>query len=90
MHKIILSLIELSELLGQMRVIIKEEVAAGLSNSSDTGKREKPITTKELCDYLSITEPTVIRWKAKGKIPYFNIGTAVRFNLQDVLKSLGK
>ena len=50
----------------------------------------KPITTKELCAFLGITEPTVIRWRKKKKIPFFRIGSAIRFNLKDVLISLGK
>ena len=54
------------------------------------GKNEKPITQTELCEFLSITPQTVIRWKKKGKIPFFRIGTAIRFNLDEVLKSLGK
>lgn len=48
----------------------------------------KIVTTKELCEYLRVNETTIIRWKQKGKIPYFNIGTAVRFNLNLVLAAL--
>lgn len=51
---------------------------------------DRPITTKELCAHLGVTEPTIIRWKKKGKIPYFRIGSAIRFNLKEVLKSLQK
>lgn len=46
------------------------------------------INTKELCKILNVTEPTIIRWRRKGKIPFMQIGSAVRFNLNDVLKSL--
>jgi excisionase family DNA binding protein len=60
------------------------------NNPGSVNTPEKPITTKELCEYLNITEPTVIRWKKKGKIPYFRIGSAIRYNLKDVLKSLEK
>jgi excisionase family DNA binding protein len=61
-----------------------------LGRETDSPNFEKPITTKELCAFLAITEPTVIRWKKKGKIPYFRIGSAIRFNLKDVLKALEK
>ncbi len=46
------------------------------------------IDTKELCKRLGITEPTVIRWRQKGKIPYLQIGSAVRFDFRAVIKAL--
>jgi excisionase family DNA binding protein len=51
---------------------------------------DKPITTRELCEYLGITEPTVIRWRKKGKIPFLQIGSAIRFDKQAVVKALEK
>ncbi|MBL0201315.1 MAG: helix-turn-helix domain-containing protein [Chitinophagaceae bacterium] len=90
MDKIILSPIELSELLDSFRGVIKEEIEAYATLISREGINTPPLTTKELCAYLRVTEPTIIRWKTKGKIPFYNIGTSVRFNLKDVLKALGK
>ena len=90
MDKIILSPIELSELLDSFRGIIKEEIAANATLISGEGVNTPPLTTKELCDYLRVTEPTIIRWKQKGKIPFYSIGSSVRFNLKEVLKALGK
>lgn len=46
------------------------------------------IDTKELCIRLNITEPTVIRWRKKGKIPFLQIGSAVRFNYSNVISAL--
>ena len=51
---------------------------------------EKPINTRQLCDYLNVTEPTILRWRQKGKIPFFTVGSAVRFHLKDVLNALDK
>lgn len=46
------------------------------------------IGRKELCNRLDITEPTVIRWENKGKIPCFRIGSNVRYNWQTVINAL--
>lgn len=51
---------------------------------------QKPISTAELCQFLNVTEPTVIRWRKKGKIPFYTIGSAVRYNLQKVVDALEK
>ena len=60
-------------------------------NTASTGtqdKNEQPVTTKQLCEFLGITEPTVIRWRKKGKIPFMQIGSAIRFNLSAVVSAL--
>ena len=46
------------------------------------------ISRTELCNRLSITEPTAIRWEKKGKIPCFRIGSNVRYNWHNVIESL--
>lgn len=57
-------------------------------NIPEQGTTEKPITRKELCQFLGITEPTVIRWERKGKIPCLHIGSAVRYDKAKVLQAL--
>jgi len=46
------------------------------------------INGKELMARLMISEPTLIRWRKKGKIPYYAIGSAIRYDLQKVLNAL--
>ncbi|MCC8426585.1 helix-turn-helix domain-containing protein [Mucilaginibacter sp. UR6-11] len=49
---------------------------------------ESPLSVKELCDFLGVTEPTVSRWRNKGKIPYMQIGSRILFNKSAVLDAL--
>lgn len=51
---------------------------------------DKPITRKELCRFLDVSEPTVIRWERRGKIPVIHIGSSVRYDKADVLQALKK
>ena len=48
----------------------------------------KPVTGKELCDYLHISEPTLIRYRNKGKIPCLVVGDQYRYNIEQVVKAL--
>jgi len=48
----------------------------------------KPISRRELCEFLGVTEPTVIRWEKRGKIPVMRIGSAVRYDRSTVIKAL--
>jgi excisionase family DNA binding protein len=73
------------------RNLIREELTRYIPQTTPAvEKQERPVTTKELCEHLGVTEPTVRRWRNKGVIPYFTIGSAVRFHLTDVIKSLEK
>ncbi|MDN3658920.1 helix-turn-helix domain-containing protein [Ferruginibacter paludis] len=75
----------------QLRSIIREELqAAGTVSCNPSTNSDKPITTKELCEHLRLSKPTILRYRRKNKIPFFYIGSAIRFNLQDVKKSLEK
>ena len=51
---------------------------------------EKPITTAELCSFLGITEPTVIRLRKRGKIPFLQIGGSIRYDKAGVVQALEK
>ena len=49
---------------------------------------DKPVTTKELCQFLSISEPTCIRWRQKGKIPFMQFGGSIRYDKAAVLAAI--
>ena len=55
---------------------------------ADPPNQEKPISGKELCGYLGITLPTLIRYRNKGKIPSIKIGSKIMYNKDDVVKAL--
>jgi hypothetical protein len=46
------------------------------------------INSATLMERLDISEPTLIRWRQKGKIPFMQIGTAVRYDWHKVLTAL--
>lgn len=69
-----------------------QDLKAIVSNQPKVGGDQVPevIDGKELCKRLDISEPTLIRWRQKGKIPSFRIGTSVRYNWPAVVKHLEK
>ena len=59
------------------------------TRSTAEAKDTKPLAnTRRLCVFLGITEPTVIRWRAKGKIPFIKIGSIYRYDLDAVAQAL--
>ena len=69
-------------------VMAKLENIEKMLNNPGEIKKVEIIDCRELCKRLNITEPTVIRWRAKGLIPFLNIGSAVRFNYLEVIEAL--
>jgi len=72
----------------ELRQIIRDEMASNMPVSQPQAPLERPKTQKELCAFLGLSEPTVIAWRDKGKIPYMQIGSAIRYDLNAVLKAL--
>ena len=38
------------------------------------------LTTRELCEYLKLTEVTIYKYVTEGKIPGFKVGSRWRFD----------
>jgi len=62
----------------------------GLTGPSQSNKDgdEKPVTVKELCAFLGVTEATVIRYRQKGRIPFMKLGSRILFNKSAVMAAL--
>lgn len=46
------------------------------------------MTGEEICKKFDITIQTLIRWRHKGKIPFMQIGSAVRYDLNKVIAAI--
>ena len=89
MDKIILSPIDLTDLMESFRQVVRAELLAASTTKEGT-IINKPLSQIEIADFLGVTVQTIIRWKQKGKIPFFEIGSAQRFDKDKVLKALNK
>ena len=70
-----------------LRQLIREEMAVNKPSES-TKPLIKLSGQKELCTFLNLSEPTIIRWRQKGKIPFLKVGSAIRYDLQAVVAAL--
>ena len=86
---VLISVDELVQLINGTVTSAVNTAMAGINN--DQGHAEETlINQKELAKKLGVSEQTIIRWKAKKKIPFKQVGTAPRFNLSEVLKAIEK
>lgn len=51
-------------------------------------KAEKPLSTKELCLFLGVSEPTLIKMRKRRRIPFLQIGGLIRYDKNAVVKAL--
>jgi excisionase family DNA binding protein len=68
------------------REIVRQEISANSRQSTES--LDECINGEELCAYLGISKPTLIRWRNKGKIPFLKVGGVIRYNKQKVSKAL--
>lgn len=46
------------------------------------------LSSDEICKRLSISEPTLISWRRKKKIPFIKIDGIIRYNFPKVVEAL--
>ena len=73
-----------------LRQLIRDELVNIPQHVHSPTASEKPLSTKELCMFLNISEPTVIKWRAKRKIPFLKIGSAYRYDKAAVIHALSE
>ena len=70
--------------------MFRDELTKFFPESQTPNQLLKPdiITGEELCKKLDVTIQTLIRWRQKGKIPYLQIGSSIRYDLNKVLDAI--
>lgn len=74
----------------EFQLVALEMMQWAVENMPKTKTEPKPeiMTGEQLCEKLDITIQTLIRWRHKGKIPYLQIGSSVRYDFNKVLNAL--
>jgi predicted site-specific integrase-resolvase len=55
------------------------------------GSRERPVTTRQLAEFLQVTPRCLANWRKEGRIPYWKLSArALRYSLSDVERALSK
>jgi hypothetical protein len=85
--KLMLIPVELDDLIGQLREVIKEEIQA--QHRLD-GVEEKLLSPKEACQLFQpkISLPTLAKWEKDGRIPCHRLGGRIYYKKSEVIGSL--
>lgn len=62
-----------------------------LKHPESSNQESKPkiiLDTDELMQKLGITRPTLSKWRKEGRIPFIQVGSVVRYDLDKVLEAL--
>lgn len=76
---------ELSRELKEIKELLLNTTSREIHQSSQS---TEIIDTETLCSRLNITEPTAIRHRKRGLIPFLQIGSSVRYDWHAVVKAL--
>ncbi len=74
----------------EVRQMFRDELIKFFPEDQAINQLPKPdiMTGEQLCTKLDVTIQTLIRWRHKGKIPYMQIGSAIRYDLNKVLEAI--
>ena len=72
----------------EIRMLIREEVASNVPAEEAKALPLEIVNQKGLCQRFDLSEPTVIRWRNKGIIPFMQVGSAIRYDVNEVAKAL--
>ena len=86
--QMILFPISLDDLENLIRKSVKAEMAHLLQPSHAV--EGDILDSKELCREFNISLPTLIKYRTAGQIPFFKIGSRLRFRRSEVLEALKK
>ncbi len=75
-----------SDLEHVVRKVIKEIRKTDIIQDSPVNSEDDKLTQKEAAKFLGKSVNTLIDWKKKGKIPYYQIGRSIFFSKSELLK----
>ena len=74
----------------RLRELVKESVENLLPKTTPKTEPERPMTARQLADYLGVNVATIHQRKRYGKIPFRKNGRATYFYLSEVLEAMEK
>ncbi|MEO9257053.1 MAG: helix-turn-helix domain-containing protein, partial [Crocinitomicaceae bacterium] len=80
---------EIVQRLNSIEDLLKNIGLEGVVDSNNK-KEAQIITGEELGKKLGVTIQTLIRWRQKGKIPFLQVGSSIRYDLHKVIEALEK
>jgi len=74
----------------EFKCVMLEAMQWAVENMPPQNAVSKPeiITGEELCKKLDVTIQTLIRWRQKGRVPYMQLGSSIRYDLIKVLDAI--
>lgn len=69
-----------------VRMIIEEIRKTETISESTVNSEEDKLTQKEAAKFLGISVTSLISWKKKGKVPYYQIGRSIFFSKSELLE----
>lgn len=74
------------DLVRAVKLVINEIRKTDTISDSPINPEEDRLTQKEAATFLGISVTTLIDWKKKGKVPYYQIGRSILFSKSELLR----
>jgi len=69
-----------------VKMVIDEMIKTRTITNTPINPEEDRLTQKQTCQFLGISEPTIVSWKKKGIIPYYQIEDTIFYSKAELLE----
>jgi excisionase family DNA binding protein len=80
--------VPLDEFNAKVESLVRKAVKEGIQQKSNAGF--ELVTIEELMQILKVTKMSIHNWRKEGWLPYYKLGSNVRFKLEEVMEAIEK
>lgn len=83
-------ILQKEDLLSAVRTVLTELKKTGIEPAANNQDITDRLTQKEAAVLIGVTQPTLLAWKKKKLIPYYQIGHKVFYSRKELIESAQK
>jgi excisionase family DNA binding protein len=83
-------ILQKEDLLSAVRTVLSELKRSGINPDTSHPEISDRLSQKEAAELIGISQPTILAWKKKKLIPYYQIGHKVFYSRKELIEAAQK
>jgi excisionase family DNA binding protein len=83
-------ILQKEDLLSAVRTVLQELKKTNIDSSFNPNELTDKLTQKEAAELIGVSQPTLLSWKKKKLIPYYQIGNKVFYSRKEIIDAAQK
>jgi excisionase family DNA binding protein len=83
-------ILQKEDLISAVRTVLTELKRSGINHETSDPEISDRLSQKEAAELIGVTQPTLLAWKKKKLIPYYQIGHKVFYSRRELIEAAQK